>query len=214
MVLDGYRWLNLNEPIVPQMDNAFASMGRHVDRVRMWWIDCEDESLGPMGPAEVVDAIGDAVEYCERDGVGHGIYTGGWWWIPRTGDSDTFAHLTLWNADYRAAEHHLPYGGWTESAMWQFEGTTMVCGQSVDRNLAKNLRPPETGDAVELLLLIASVIGGRPDGVPFETMDDALMVFRRLEMEDQRVLMGLGLTQELIHDHIDTPTVLGGAHSG
>ncbi len=213
MVLDGYRWLNLNDPIAPQMANAFASMGQHVDQVRMWWIDCEDESLHGMGPSAVLDAIGNAVEYCERADVRHGIYTGGWWWKPRTDNSSAFSHLPLWNADYRSAEHHLPYGGWTESAMWQFQGTTMVCGQSVDRNLAKNLRPPETGDVEELLLLIASVVGGRLDGVPFATLHEALVVLRQLEMEDQRVLMGLGMTQELISVHIDTPTVLGGAHS-
>lgn len=213
LVLDGYRWLNLNKPIVPQMDNAFASMGNHLADVRMWWIDCEDEQLGSMGPAEVIDAIGDAVEYCERAEVRHGIYTGGWWWKPRTGNSEAFSHLPLWNADYRSAEHHLPYGGWDESAIWQFQGTTLVCGQSVDRNLAKNLRPPATGDIEELVLLIASVVGGRPDGVPFETVDEALAIFRQLEMEDQRVLMGLGLTQELISAHVDTRTLLGGAHS-
>ncbi len=215
MVLDGYRWLNLNEPVVPQMDNAFRSMGEHVDDVRMWWIDCEDTTMPGMGPAEVLDAIGDAVEYCERRGVAHGIYSGRWWWGPQTNNSDMFKYLPLWNAYYDGDpdEDGLPYGGWEHSAIEQYTGTTMVCGQSVDKNYAKNLTPPATGDLEELVLLIASVVGGRPDGVPFQTVEEALVRFRQLELQDQRVLMGLGLTQELISTHIDTPTLLGGAHA-
>ncbi len=215
LIVDGYRWLNLNEPIVPQMDNAFASMGQQLDRVRMWWIDAEDVSMPGMGPAEVVDAVADAVDYCLQRDVAHGIYTGRWWWVPQTANSEQFAHLPLWNAYYDGDpdEDGLPYGGWVHSAIEQYQGTTDLCGQSVDLNYAKNLRPPETGDLEELVLLIASVVGGRPDGVPFETVDEALIVFRELELQDQRVLMGLGLTQELIGTHIDTPSLLGGAHS-
>ncbi len=215
MVLDGYRWLNLNEPIVPQMDNAFASFGQHLASVRMFWIDAEDTSMPGMGPAEVLDAIGDAVDYCLQRDVAHGLYTGRWWWVPQTANSDIFSHLPLWNAYYDGDpdEDGLPYGGWEHSAIEQYQGTTDLCGQSVDYNFAKNLTPPATGDVEELVLLIASVVGGRPDGVPFETLNEALVVLRQLEMEDQRVLIGLGMTQELISVHIDTPTVLGGAHS-
>lgn len=215
MTLDGYRWLNLSEPVVPQMVNAFSSMGPHIGQVRMWWIDCEDTTLGAMGPAEVIDAIGDAVEYCEQQGVRHGIYTGGWWWRPQAGDSDAFSHLPLWNAYYDGDpdEDGLPYGGWEHSAIEQYQGTTDVCGQSVDKNYAKNLTPPVTGDVEELVLLIASVVAGRNDGVPYQSIDEALTAYRALELADMRILTGLGLTQAALAEHVDTPSLIGGAHA-
>lgn len=214
MVLDGYRWLNLNEPIVPQMDNAFASLGQHLASMRMFWIDCEDTTTGAMSPAEIIDAIGDAVEYCERAEVAHGIYSGQWWWRPKTNNSEAFSHLPLWNAYYDGDpdEDGLPYGGWIHSAIEQYQGTTDLCRQSVDLNYAKNLRPSETGDLEELVLLIASVVGGRPDGVPFETVDEALVRFRTLELGDTRVLQGLGETQGQLLDHMTTPIQVRGAH--
>lgn len=213
LVLDGYRWLNLSEPIVPQMDNAFASMGQYLDRVRMWWIDAEDTTTQNMSPAEVLDAIGDAVDYCDQRQARVGIYTGSWWWKPKTGDSDMFADRPLWNAYYAATEGSLPYGGWEDSAIWQYEGNVTVCGQLVDLNEARNLTPPVTQDLEELVLLIASVLAGYPNGVPFQTVDEALDVFRQLELADMRVMMGLAQTQVALDEHEDRPTILGGAHS-
>lgn len=221
-VLDGYRWLNLNSPVHPQMQNAFESMGKHLASIRMWWIDCEDTTMPGMGPMQVVKAIQEAVEFCEEADVRHGIYSGKWWWVPQTGNSEKFSHLPLWNAyfDGDPDEDGMPYGGWEHSAIEQYKGTTMVCGQSVDLNYAKNLTPREYPrdstpdvDLVELTLLIASVVGGREDGVPFTTVGEALVAFRDFELRDQRVLMGLGLAHGAIAAHIDTPTLLGGAHS-
>lgn len=215
MIIDGYRWLNLNEPIRPQMVNAFASMGEHHGAVRMWWIDCEDTSMPGMTTDDVVVAIREAVKYCEAQAVRHGIYTGSWWWVPQTGNSGAFSHLPLWNAYYDGDpdEDGLPYGGWEHSAIEQYQGTTDLCGQSVDLNYAKNLRPPESGDFEELILLMASVMAGRPDGVPFESVDAALVRYRELELGDTRILTGLGNTQEWLASHIDTPSLLGGAHA-
>lgn len=138
LLIDGYRWLRLTEPIAPQMENAFSSMGNMLPKVRMWWIDCEDTNLGDMTPPQVVAAIQEAVAFCAKKKVKHGIYTGRWWW-PKTGDSIAFAHLPLWAAYYDENWDGLPYGGWAQSAIHQYKGTTDLCGQSVDLNYAKNL---------------------------------------------------------------------------
>ena len=130
-------------------------------------------------------------------------------------NSTQFVGLPLWNAYYDGDpdEDGLPYGGWEHSAIEQYQGTTDLCGQSVDLNFAKNLRPPETGDLEELVLLIASGVAGREDGVPFETVEQALVRFRQLELTDQRILMGLQLTQQTLQAHADVPLLLGGAHA-
>ncbi len=148
MDVHAYRWLNLTEPIRPQMDNAFASMGQHLDAVGRWWVDCEDVS-NPGTPPEVVAKIDEAVDIVQDLGYPVGIYTGRWWWKPYTGNSKAFSHLPLWNAYYDGDpdEDGLPYGGWNHSLIEQYQGTTDLCGQSVDLNFAKlPTRPPELPD--------------------------------------------------------------------
>ncbi|HXH23511.1 MAG TPA: GH25 family lysozyme [Dehalococcoidia bacterium] len=123
------------------------------------WLDCEDAAAG-LSPAEVVARI----EAAARAGgeTPLGIYTGRWWWPPATGDSTAFGHLPLWHAEYTgsieappSADSFRPYGGWRRPAIWQFRGTTRVCGFSVDLNAEVTPLPrprPPADDQVELQL--------------------------------------------------------------
>jgi hypothetical protein len=119
-----------------QVEAALAAVAAFpVERL---WIDCED-GAGGRGAAEILSLIEAALAAC-RDSPA-GIYTGRWWWVPATGNSDRFRDLPLWHAEYTPPgtlpdpAGFRPYGGWERPAMWQFQGTTDVCGISVDRNL-------------------------------------------------------------------------------
>lgn len=127
------------------------------------WLDCEDDA-GGLAPSEVVDRILAAVEACGSTPAG--IYTGRWWWEPVTANSTRFSHLPLWHAEYtRSAEDRpdfdafRPYGGWSRPSMWQYRGTTSVCGLSVDLDLREVQSPPLSQaeqDQIDLALFRAS----------------------------------------------------------
>jgi GH25 family lysozyme M1 (1,4-beta-N-acetylmuramidase) len=103
------------------------------------WLDCEDHARG-LSPAAIVERIEAALR--AAGDMPAGIYTGRWWWPANTGDATAFSHLPLWHAEYRGAvdappapHDFRPYGGWQSPALWQFQGTTTVCGFSVDLNV-------------------------------------------------------------------------------
>lgn len=123
--------------------------------VRMWWLDAEDPAApkDPAANAAFLRACLTVLGATRRVG----IYTGRWWWGPWMGPTTEFASFELWNSFYDANpdESGLPYGGWEHSAIEQYQGTTVLAGQSVDLNYAKNLEE----DAVtreEYLALVAA----------------------------------------------------------
>ena len=126
------------------------------------WVDCEDDSSG-IEPGVIVELIDTAVEACAL--IPAGIYTGRWWWAPATSDSRRFSDLPLWHAQYTRSADERPvfdaftaYGGWTRPLMWQFRGTTQLCGVSVDLNLREvnvDQTPNNDLDRIELALLRA-----------------------------------------------------------
>lgn len=102
------------------------------------WLDVEEKG---NSPAEVVAAIGRCVSLVEAAGKKAGIYTARWIWPSATGNSAAFSHLPLWHAEYRGTiqnpppfDSFQPYGGWARPHIWQFAGTTQLCGHSVDLN--------------------------------------------------------------------------------
>lgn len=107
--------------------------------VRMWWLDAEDVESQGLTPEQRVAFLHDCLD--NMGGLNVGIYTGRWWWVPNMADSTEFSHLPLWNSWYDGDPDTdgVPYGGWTDSLIEQYEGTTNICGQSVDLNYAKNL---------------------------------------------------------------------------
>ena len=110
------------------------------------WLDCEEATAG-FSPQQIVAEIEAGLAACAP--LPSGIYTGRWWWPASTGNSSRFAGVPLWHAEYMPSPNTLPdfaafkpYGGWTRPAMWQFQGTTSVCGVSVDRNVRAFVPPP------------------------------------------------------------------------
>jgi len=123
-------------------DRTRAALAAGRGRLLRLWLDAED-STHPYAE----DQLQECVEACQSAGVAAGIYTGRWWWEPATGNSQAFAHLPLWHAEYLAQgatpdlsrlpqdfESFRPYGGWTRPAIWQWWNTTAFCGHSVDLN--------------------------------------------------------------------------------
>lgn len=139
MKIEAYAWIThpLNTLLLERALTVIA--GLPVTRL---WLDAEADTNGRT-PAGVVADINGAVEYCQkvRPDLALGIYTGAWWWTPRTGNSQETWGLPLWLANYRdtdnpLAESEIP-GGWTResTAIWQYAGTIETCGLNTDRNL-------------------------------------------------------------------------------
>lgn len=131
---DAYIYLYMAGMARQQVHDALATVSP-----RMWWLDAEDVESPWLTPAErrtflveCLAALGDRTV---------GIYTGRWWWVPNMANSTAFAHLPLWNSYYDGDPDTdgLPYGGWVDSTIEQYQGTTILAGQSVDLNYAKNL---------------------------------------------------------------------------
>lgn len=115
--------------------NALAKAGNRISRL---WLDAED-STHPYDEGQLAECV----EICNELGMATGIYTGRWWWVPQTGDSRAFMHLPLWHAEYTAPNFDAfqSYGGWQRPAIWQYQGTTQLCGHSVDLNQREDVAP-------------------------------------------------------------------------
>ncbi len=143
MTADAYVFLYWDLPLGDQVRAALAAVaGLPVGRL---WLDCE-ETMEGRSPAEIVALIGEAV--AAAGDFPCGIYTGRWWWLPSTGDTAAFSYLPLWHAEWTASPDLLPdldrfrpYGGWSRPLLWQFQGTTQLCGVGVDLNL-REATPP------------------------------------------------------------------------
>ena len=109
------------------------------NRISRLWLDAED-STHPYDEGQLIACV----EACESRGMPCGIYTGRWWWVPETGDSRAFMHLPLWHAEYTEPNFDAfqSYGGWQRPAIWQYQGTTNLCGHSVDLNVKEDVAPP------------------------------------------------------------------------
>ncbi len=102
-----------------------AADGRVLTRV---WVDFEDQDAPQDNPGAVVDWIGDCMGLAEGLGLPVGLYTAAWWWRPWTDDSAAFARYPLWAAQYDEwpVLTITPFGGWTECAMKQHTGSTVL----------------------------------------------------------------------------------------
>ena len=151
MGVAAYAYLYWRSDVVEAVQRALAAVdGFAIERL---WLDCEDVR-GALTAEDVVGRIAAAAAACGD--FPHGIYTGRWWWVPNTDNSSAFSHLPLWHAEYTGSPQSLPdfgrflpYGGWSRPLMWQFQGTTSLCGVSVDLNLrdvTASEPPPLGGD--------------------------------------------------------------------
>ena len=139
LLVDAYIYLYFKGDPAEQVRQALATLAGAT--VRMWWLDAEDMESPDLTTEERGAFLDACVAELEKASVPFGVYTGRWWWEPNMASSTKYSHLPLWNSWYDGDpdEDGLPYGGWTHSAIEQYEGTTTLCGQSVDLNYAKNL---------------------------------------------------------------------------
>lgn len=94
-------------------------------------IDCE-YATGMANPEATVERIQQAKDLLISEGLYWGIYTGQWWWVPQTANSEAFKNDNLWHAGYPWGGGNLPpveyrpnnfvvnYGGWVQSTIWQY----------------------------------------------------------------------------------------------
>lgn len=140
MTVDGYIYLYFKADASDQCRQALNTLSGLP--IRMWWLDAEDTESNDLSPMERLIFLDKCLDTLKKDQPTFkvGIYTGRWWWIPMVANSDRFSLYPLWNSYYdgNPDDSGLPYGGWTSSAIEQYEGTTNICGQSVDLNYAKN----------------------------------------------------------------------------
>ncbi len=133
MDVEVYAFIEFRDGWEAAIDRALAALTGHVRRL---WLDCEESS--PLGPSGTAQRIHDAIAYVHaaRPDLELGIYTGGWWWTPETNDSHEFADMPLWTAEYDSRiVSPTMYGGWTQAAIWQYQGSVDTCGLNADRNL-------------------------------------------------------------------------------
>lgn len=108
------------------------------------WLDCEIDafevgfvnSTAP-NPEKRVAAVQRAVDRVQDAGLNAGIYTGSWWWSPKTWNSTAFSHLPLWHAAYPYDGQPIRtvnYGGWTDVAIHQYTSSLYVAGRNRDAN--------------------------------------------------------------------------------
>lgn len=181
--------------------------------VARWWLDVEDTEHGrSWTPERRIAYVQRALDAFAATDVFAHMYSGGWYWRPYMGDTDVFARQSrkLWNAWYDGDPDvdGLPYGGWTAAdvAIEQFEGTSIVCGQSVDKNWMYFTE--EEGEDMELRARVERLerlIGG--NGVD-DNDGKRLTGEEALAWMDGRgfsLLLGLAQTQAgsagVIHEH-------------
>lgn len=97
-----------------------------------WLADMEDDTQGYYS---VLDQIRSFMALCKPDGV----YTRRDWWERRAENTDEYAGLFLWDADWNrnpgGVNVFTPYGGWTARALQQY-GSGDLCGATgLDMNV-------------------------------------------------------------------------------
>lgn len=95
-------------------------------------IDCEFGTN--WEPGRVLERIHQAKDVLMAEGRYWGIYTGEWWWVPKTANSADFKDDPLWHAAYPFGQGVVPpstflpptlalsrpYGGWMSSTVYQY----------------------------------------------------------------------------------------------
>ena len=137
MTVDAYVYLYWSSSLTTQVQNALATVeGYPITRL---WLDAENSAAGYTS-AQILQKIQEALDACGETPCG--IYTAKWWWDPATGYSTAFSDVPLWYARYDLVPDFADwyggisdFGGWTDPAGKQYQGSNDVCGVNVDRNI-------------------------------------------------------------------------------
>jgi GH25 family lysozyme M1 (1,4-beta-N-acetylmuramidase) len=118
----GYVWLYAGIDGAKQVADALDTAqkaGVALGERNPLWLDCEDYTDKSYPSLAVIQQ---AINACDDHALVCGIYTGGWWWRPRTGNSQAFSDLPLWDANYDDPPGlGAPgYGGWQARSGHQY----------------------------------------------------------------------------------------------
>lgn len=132
--VDAYVWLWFDADISDVRGKLALLNGFPIRRL---WLDVEDTAARkydqPTTEAKVQAALAELDGFPASAG-GAGIYTGGWFWQNRLymDNTETFKTRPLWDAHYDgipdACQGFIPYGGWTDASIKQYQGTTTLAG--------------------------------------------------------------------------------------
>jgi hypothetical protein len=190
--------------------------------VARWWLDVEDTEHGrSWTPEQRIAYVQRALDAFAAAGLFAHVYSGGWYWRPYMANTDVLARQgrKLWNAWYDGDPDidGLPYGGWTaaEVAIEQFEGTSLVCGQSVDKNWVYFTEEGEDMELRARVERLERLIGGNgvDDGEGKRLTGEAALAW--MDGRGFSLLLGLANAQAAIagaskggpHEHIATVEV-------
>lgn len=168
MAVEGYTFLEWGYTADIWVRTAIQRFG--AIRPARLWIDVEDTAISP--PLDWESYVLTALDEVRAHGIETGIYTGRWYWVGHLHDSRSFAAEKLWNSWYDGDPDidGLPYGGWTEAsvAIEQYQGTTELCGQSVDLNAIYeegDMTIQQQLDAINNLLQLTGVTQAGAEGI-------------------------------------------------
>lgn len=137
-----YLWYDLDVAARARIKLDLIQQAGGIERV---WLDVED-TFTSKGPGEIVGLTALARDLVLERGFQTGIYTGRWYWVPRTNDSAGFSNLPLWLASYDGQQNldMPPMGGWTAMYRKQFTDKGSLGGVSpLDLNIeAAPIAPP------------------------------------------------------------------------
>lgn len=122
---------------------AKEAAGSEYQHIRFVALDIEDSALRLLHPTNPKGRLDDAISHIMDKPVV--IYTSRHMWSKVMRGMAGFERYPLWDAHYdEVAEldtNWVPYGGWTQCAMKQYKGTTLVPGGiSADLNIADLVR--------------------------------------------------------------------------
>lgn len=180
-----YRYFRFDQPPDVQANEARSVLAGLP--IYQWWADFEDDTAGGLLQSALIAYMDRALRHMDTFTAQRptAIYTAEYWWeryLPL--GFDRWNRRDLIDARYTAKEGAPPgllyqpfkgreYGGWTEPHGYQYQGTTDLCGQSVDLLYYPNgFGPQEDGMSSQefeqvmarIAKLEAAVVGVTPDG--------------------------------------------------
>lgn len=136
--VDVYVFLNFHKGNpkgqVQEVINIIKSSG--VNFNGMIWHDIEGSQYWGSCAANQ-QFLREAVQQVAGSGIKQGIYSSASQWGPIMCGATEFSNLPLWYAHYDGTpsfSDFRPFGGWSKPAIKQFQGTTNLCGTSIDKD--------------------------------------------------------------------------------
>lgn len=103
----------------------------------MLWLDIEGTQYWSSSQSNNINFITRMANRGDQLGVHLGVYTSKSQWTPIAGSSTCLSKYPLWYAHYdgkASFSDFSAFGGWSRPNIKQYQGTTSICGASIDKN--------------------------------------------------------------------------------